>query len=184
MGAQPEPIESQYERIQRQVDARFTCACGDTALRRRECSNGTVQFVRQCERCGKTGQPLPHGRLQLWERDQAGPVDLRIIDRWQEARQAYRAELVEAERQQQEAEWWRGYDAYLNSPEWRAKSRACLARDGYQCRAQMAGCHGRATQAHHLNYDHKFNEPLFDLVAVCESCHAQITEMDRARRGR
>jgi 5-methylcytosine-specific restriction endonuclease McrA len=54
--------------------------------------------------------------------------------------------------------------------EWRAKSQAVLRRENYVCQ----GCGGRATQAHHLTYEHAFNEFLFELVAVCEECHAQL----------
>lgn len=68
---------------------------------------------------------------------------------------------------------------YLRSPEWRAKRDAVLRRDGYMCQACLQN---QAVQVHHKTYRHWGNEPLFDLVAVCEICHDEITKMDREYR--
>lgn len=46
-----------------------------------------------------------------------------------------------------------------------------LTRDNYLCQ----GCRvRRATQVHHLTYDHVGNEFLFELVAICETCHTRL----------
>lgn len=34
---------------------------------------------------------------------------------------------------------------------------------------------------HHLTYAHVFNEPCFELRAVCHGCHDVITEIDRRK---
>ena len=88
---------------------------------------------------------------------------------------------IEATRPSQE-ESWNKYNEYLRSESWRRRSRMCLERDGYKCQA-YEGCLGRATQSHHLTYRHLYNEPLFDLISVCQSCHEKITEMERSSRG-
>lgn len=75
--------------------------------------------------------------------------------------------------------WWRKYEAYLKSAQWLALRRAVFDRDKGICQACLSG---KATEVHHLNYDHVFNEPLFDLVSVCEDCHAKITHLDRCAR--
>jgi len=94
--------------------------------------------------------------------------------KWQNE-SAMRAQL-DHERNQ---EWWTRYNAYLNGPVWRAKRDAVMRRAGNLCE----GClNAKATEVHHLTYDHVFNEPLWDLRATCHTCHERVTELDRARR--
>lgn len=69
------------------------------------------------------------------------------------------------------------------SAEWRAKRQAVLRRDAGRCQASFEICTRRATEVHHLTYRHWRNEPLFDLVAVCNSCHDLLTALDRSERG-
>jgi len=71
----------------------------------------------------------------------------------------------------QSAEWWAAYTEYLKTDKWRLKSRKVLERDGHLCQACLTR---QATQAHHLTYARVFNEPLFDLVAVCKPCHEKL----------
>ncbi len=60
------------------------------------------------------------------------------------------------------------YEAYLRTPEWKAKSRLVIERAGGVCE----GCGiERATQTHHLTYTHVGNEFLWELRAVCRGCH-------------
>jgi hypothetical protein len=63
------------------------------------------------------------------------------------------------------------YYAYLESPEWKAKRDVVLCRDRFLCQACRAA---KATEAHHLTYEHLGREPLFDLIAVCRSCNARL----------
>lgn len=64
--------------------------------------------------------------------------------------------------------WWKWYNGYLNSPEWASKRRLVLKRANNICE----GCGTNpATQIHHLTYDHAGHELLFELVAVCNTCH-------------
>lgn len=79
--------------------------------------------------------------------------------------------------------WWDDYNRYLASPQWQRKRQRVLERDSHRCQAQLDGCTGRATEAHHRGgYRYVQNEPLFELIALCHHCHDQITQMDRARR--
>jgi hypothetical protein len=79
-------------------------------------------------------------------------------------------------------DWWARYSAYLESEPWKARRKQVLHRSGGFCEAGLGGCMVKAVQAHHLTYRHVFNEPLFDLVAVCVPCHEALTEADRNRR--
>jgi hypothetical protein len=76
-------------------------------------------------------------------------------------------------------EWWDRYNEYLESPEWQERRAAVLARAKYVCEA--CGIE-RATEVHHPTYAHVFNEPLFELRAICHDCHETLTEQDREAR--
>jgi hypothetical protein len=63
------------------------------------------------------------------------------------------------------------YQIYIKSSEWFKIRKLVLKRDNYTCQ----GClEKEATEVHHKNYDHLFNEILFDLVSVCKACHDKI----------
>jgi hypothetical protein len=73
-------------------------------------------------------------------------------------------EEQEQKRNQRKAE----YQQYLQTAEWKNKSQTVLKRANFLCE----GCgSNRATQAHHITYEHVFNEFLWELKAVCRSCH-------------
>lgn len=150
------------------------CPHGAYELRRRKYANGIVHFVYQCLWCGASGRSIK--KEQALEAGGAGApeFDDGLRDRyWEEAREQRSAEW-EAGRQQRRDE----YQDYLRSPQWRRKRERRLAMDRWQCQARLDGCVERATEVHHLTYDHRYNEPLFDLVSVCRPCHRRISEMD------
>ena len=71
-----------------------------------------------------------------------------------------------------QVDWWAWYRGYLQTPVWAEKRRLVFERARGTCEA----CgQAPAEQVHHLNYKHVGREPLFDLVAVCASCHADLT---------
>ena len=75
------------------------------------------------------------------------------------------------------AERRRIYSDYLLSPEWAKRREKVLRRANGICE----GCgEARATQVHHKTYDHIYNEPLFDLVAICKACHESIHQAGAA----
>lgn len=63
------------------------------------------------------------------------------------------------------------YKSYLQTPRWQKKRMLVIARDNGVCQSCLVK---PATQAHHLTYDRLYNEPLFDLIAVCKECHESI----------
>jgi 5-methylcytosine-specific restriction endonuclease McrA len=85
--------------------------------------------------------------------------------RQRDARRHYDDE--ERQRARQRA-WWKDYNAYLLTPDWRARRLAVLRRANGTCE----GCGQQAaTQVHHLTYERIGCEMLFDLVALCDACH-------------
>lgn len=162
------------------------CPHGAYELRRRTYANGVVHLVYQCLWCGAAGRSakkeavvaelggLPDAIFDEGFRD--------AFDAEQRGRWAAERERRDEERRNQHAQWWADYDRYLLTPEWRRKADRRLAFDRWQCQARLDGCTKTATQAHHLTYKHLREEPLFDIVSICKSCHDRTTAMDRARQ--
>jgi 5-methylcytosine-specific restriction endonuclease McrA len=75
------------------------------------------------------------------------------------------------ERQEQNAEWWRWYNGYLQTPAWRALREKVMRRANGRCE----GCgECKAVQVHHLTYAHVGEEFLWELRAVCTECHERL----------
>lgn len=147
------------------------CTCDQTAIRRRIQSNGVAIFVRQCLSCGRQIQAVKKDSAEVRRLADVQPFDDTLQRAWRE-RQRQSWELQnrtrEAQREQESTEWWRAYNAYLQTTAWRLKRQAVLTRANNWCE----GCGVRpATQVHHKTYDHVGRELLFELVAVCNECH-------------
>jgi len=155
------------------------CDHADGHLRTLIQRNGVKQYKLECQVCGRRGGAIPRAhRIVVALTEDPPLVDETIATRFWDTHRAER----QASAQAKSDEWWTQYRAYLASAEWRRRSARVIARDKGLCQAQLPGCVVTATQAHHLTYDHAFNEPLFDLRAVCWVCHEQITHADRQRR--
>lgn len=63
------------------------------------------------------------------------------------------------------------YSDYMQSNEWYTKRELVLARDNYVCQ----GClKRRATQVHHLTYEHLGVEFMWELLSICDECHSRL----------
>lgn len=72
------------------------------------------------------------------------------------------------------------YLAYLASPEWLAKRKRILARDGgFWCEWCV---NAEAVEVHHLHYRRFGREDDDDLMAVCRLCH-EVMDAHRKRFG-
>jgi len=146
----------------------------------RTCSNGAVQYVRQCATCGEVvGQAVKKADA-LAERANPPPFDAALLARQRQAerqrqddqRQAD-AEGRELATQQRREE----YGQYRASVHWKERCRLVFVREGWLCEACRQA---RATEVHHQTYEHIFHEPLWELRAVCRVCHARLhPEEDR-----
>lgn len=89
-----------------------------------------------------------------------------------EARAKWEAELLAREQTKalEDADWHRRHEAHLRSPRWRELRVLVMRRSDDVCE----GCGTRmADEVHHLSYDHLGDEFLFELVALCRTCHAR-----------
>ena len=89
------------------------------------------------------------------------------------------------------------YEAYLRSPEWKAKRKACLERAGRRCECGVQvryfpdliaweRCPEGATQVHHRTYARFGHELPEDLTACCKPHHdameAELRPWNKNRR--
>ena len=147
------------------------CKHPRTEIRERKNRGGALHLYEQCVTCGASGS-LATKR----------PSDLKSPPAWNEghedqyknARKAERDAILQKHiRKQKSGEegFRREYDIYLTTPEWRVKRAKVLKRANGLCE----GCLEReATQVHHLSYRHIFQEFMFELIAVCQECHARL----------
>lgn len=151
-------------------------------------SAGTIQVRNQCQNCGDVGGNSLGGYSKE-KREALPPVDKAKKEersiKWEEMTKTFWAKVSDRRAQQREAgkqQWWDQYQAYLNSPAWKAKRALVLKRDNYLCQSCLDAY---ATQVHHKSYqfvDLKGNEPAFDLVAICVPCHEKIEAMKQQQR--
>jgi hypothetical protein len=64
------------------------------------------------------------------------------------------------------------YERYIHSAGWRKTAEERMEMDRHTCYV----CSDRATDIHHLTYDHFGCEPMDDLVSLCRKCHNQAEE--------
>lgn len=147
------------------------CRHTTSHLTDRRLSNGSHAIYRQCKTCGATvGTAIARSKLTVEQIAALSPFDENLATAYHECRRVARVEAQESESQKAHIESQQEYQEYLKTPQWYEKRNAVMKRDNYVCQ----GClRRRATQVHHLTYAHKYNELLFELVAICDHCHAQ-----------
>jgi hypothetical protein len=155
-------------------------------------SSGTIQVRDQCTNCGNVkGNSI--GGYSKEEREKLPLLDenarkkrsadySEIYISFYRVLNEKRERLRVSRRDQIKENWFKEYNRYLNSPEWRTKRDKVLKRDNYRCQCCLDNY---ATQVHHKSYefvDLAGSEPCFDLVSVCTPCHDQIEEMKKKNR--
>ena len=132
--------------------------------------NSRRQLREQCVDCGRLfGESVAHSRA----RADTPNVDTAALQRSIAATKAHWQRELEAWQEKRAAEQRARrlrYEQYLQSDEWASRRELVLQRANYLCE----GCGlDRATEVHHLSYDHIGQEFLWELVAVCRRCHAE-----------
>jgi hypothetical protein len=154
----------------------------ETAEVRKRIFPTVIRYGKQCLSCGchlgRARQGWATDNCKNWDWD----LDVRKSDeRWQDFAKILGYYVPVHQRKSETddiiAEMMDGHDKqyyyhkYLQSPEWKEKSRLTLFSCGYIC--EVCGI-DMATQAHHKTYDNIFNEKIEDLQGVCNTCHAKI----------
>lgn len=138
-------------------------------------SNGSKHFVPQCQLCGdRIGNSIKKSDAPV----DAPQEDTTLRLAYEKVRTGDRQQIFLKHLKIQlrgESSFSTRYQEYLQSPQWKVKRQKVLERDRSKCQ----GCLERtATQVHHLTYQHVFDELLFELVAMCESCHQKCHPAD------
>lgn len=148
------------------------CQHSANALVRIDASNGAPMYRKQCVKCGlPSGQWIKRHLIADESSVRTVPTDFRA--RYEDERRKDWRSIQDEHLRRQETEGGAKYAIYLQSSAWRDRRAKVLKRAKGLCE----GCaEQKATQVHHLNYRHVGNEFLFELVAVCDSCHDSLHE--------
>jgi len=163
------------------------CKCLNTELRKRILKNGAIQYVYQCLNCGNTTSNAI-SKIKAEELNGSSAFicfDDNLSILWKKKfekgidsiTKKYESLISEAIKlnEQKDDKFFENYKKYLESEKWNKKRLKVIERANYICE----GCReNEATEVHHLNYEHVFDELLFELVALCKSCHTFIHKKD------
>jgi hypothetical protein len=70
----------------------------------------------------------------------------------------------------------KSYHKYIQSEKWKIKREAYFAARGRYCKA----CRSTSNiKIHHMSYANFGNEPLSDLVSLCNPCHVEVHRLHR-----
>ena len=150
------------------------CEClGETTIRRKPIRGGGFQLKHQCMVCGAAvGSAIAHDKFNI----QIDEWDLSLEAAWKEnVNKFYRDNAFQLEQniENKSTQWWKQYNKYLLSEQWRDRRDRIFRRAGYICE----GCGAKpASQVHHLSYKNVGKEFLWEIVAVCDDCHARCHE--------
>jgi 5-methylcytosine-specific restriction endonuclease McrA len=151
----------------------WACDHAKTEIRGKKDSLGRPFFRKQCLRCGRPASSnLPNNKIPddvpLWD-DTAEPAFHAEVSKKREEWRAQHLPVAWRARK----EWYR-HD-YLTSPEWRARREKVMRRANGLCE----GClERRATEVHHVTYEHVGAEMLWELRAICRECHESISDIE------
>ena len=157
-----------YKRIQK----KYECAHAKTEVRKKIVKGGAMMIRAQCVRCGDivgaalkkeafTGVQL--SGMPLWDDEKKGKHWSSFSEEYKKAEEAAQADAL--------AQFRKEYDAYRETDGWKKKSELVLLRAQGICE----GCRvNKATEAHHVSYEHCGEEFLFELVAICRPCHQRF----------
>lgn len=145
-------------------------------------TTGTVRYVKQCVNCGHLGSSIKKSEALETTTDEELPYADLALKKEKEA-ELNRLIYAEIDRRRQRTnsernrEFWDQHNRAINSIYWRIIRRKVLDRANELC--EGCGTH-KATEVHHLTYEHLGHELMFELVALCRDCHEFITEQRRS----
>lgn len=162
-------VTEQEKRAYREASV-FDCQHEQVEYRIRTIKGGARQLIRQCVKCGcavgNAAKMDPNASAPDW--------DAALSDRAHAEMEEIRSRIYEIALDRTanlETEGYADYEEYLASSKWARKRTAVLERDQDLCQACL---NRQATEVHHLTYERIFDEPMFDLVAICRPCHERL----------
>ncbi|WP_109993337.1 HNH endonuclease [Salinisphaera sp. LB1] len=159
---------------------KYRCEHPTTKLRLRTVRGGATQRVLQCVTCGEaTSRAFSKQEAQEMNGGNEPPAfDDALLRNWKERYNAETQQIIgryKTRSAYERAEFFRWYDKYLKSSKWKEKREKVLLRAQGVCE----GCRETAaSEVHHLTYRNVGDELLFQLVAVCNSCHKRLHDSE------
>jgi 5-methylcytosine-specific restriction endonuclease McrA len=156
------------------------CQCEHSwKLHERKDTKERIHYYYVCHRCGAYTHEKGHSFSQEDKEWAIKSHDSQEFWTWikslRDAHQKQHLETLQRKRDEAQNErnrnWWAWYNAYLESDIWKAKRALVIQRANGVCEACLCA---DASEVHHKTYQNVGKEPLFDLVAVCSSCHKDI----------
>jgi hypothetical protein len=169
MKIQTQPFD--YQRLRSELKPFMPCEHRQQLIGRKIKSNGQNYFRLQCAHCGcplsgqisfKRVNELKNDGVAVTEWDESKAMEY-DNNYWRYSRPI--VERINIERRQS---WWRQYNEYVDSDEWKMKAARVLQRVNYVCEKCNSA---RAIHAHHLSYARVGDEHMEDLQARCFKCH-------------
>lgn len=136
------------------------------------------RFIRlQCNNCGgclTMTKPFPFAE---YSNKVEGEFSKLRFQEWKQARQTEGKQIGEiAQYIKFTNTTFYKYNIYLQSYEWKILREEVLNRDNHRCQY----CNqAKATEIHHLTYEHLGNELLNELISYCSACHLKVHRITR-----
>lgn len=150
------------------------CRHPETELREQTISDGRIQCKRQCTVCGSPvgSAAKKQSGLRPWDENawSSYQANRATTQKMIQLEYIWRHEQETAKFTSKSKDWQAQYEAYRRTPLWQAKRARVLKRANGLCE----GClEADAVVVHHLTYANMGDELFFQLVALCEDCHAK-----------
>lgn len=154
---------------QKQVREERTCSHSEFTLVRVVYKGGREAARHLCHGCNALFGNL-RGRSSVPQFDSLPFIDK---EKYEEQRRAQWQSHYQEEQEEYRRSFNELYNSYLNSLEWGGRRALVLRRAQDVCE----GCLRRpAVMVHHLTYAHVGDELLFELRAICATCHEKCHE--------
>lgn len=153
------------------------CPCEIKVLAWQNIKSGMTTYKAfrwQCTVCGAGSNMVSKESLTYKQKMEATQFDDGLREQWYAQKKAAREATWPARQEDRR----RLYEQHVMapSPKWLAIRDRIFSRSGGMCE----GCGTRrASQVHHLTYQHLGDEFLWELVAVCRECHERVHDIDR-----
>ena len=164
-------FQSDLQEMYAQIESEFACSHETQELRRRINRNQAISYVKQCIRCGFTSSPIKKESALAFSDDDIPDYDYELKDKWSNQRSKKIQTAFETAKKKRADE----YQSYLETIDWKGLRQKVFKRSGGMCE----GClENKATQVHHLTYEHVGNEFMWEVVAICNECHERYHKDD------
>ena len=171
------PKKNELKKLEKDLETLKNCNHENTDFYYIVKSNKEYAYMELCSLCGERKD-----KSKTWIKASAIPTDATIIKYTDEIKKAFSdkkniiiSEINKIKYAIDMSVKYQAYLKYLESPEWDEKRRMRLYfnKNNFLGKCEICG-KNEATQIHHMTYSRLYNEWVFDLAALCSTCHKRI----------